>query len=91
MQSIKSSFYTNIELGNYNKVQLLLNSGLDITSKTGEWALFLALKNNKFEIANLLVRNGATIRQSGIKKAKQLYLDSISKTFNSNQAIRYAV
>lgn len=91
MQSIKSDFYANIELGNYKKVKVLLDSGLDITNKTGEWALFLALKTNKVEIANLLVKNGATIRESGVKKAKQMYLDSISKIFYTNQSIRPAV
>lgn len=74
MKFNKIDLYSAVEKGDVKKTKNILSQGLQVDNKTGEWSLFLAIKNNNLHAAELLQQKGAKIRNEGILKAKTLFL-----------------
>lgn len=73
MKYSKVCLYNSIATGDSRKTKSILNSGMKIDSKTGEWALYLAIKNNNMFAKEMLLENGAKIRPSGVTKASKKF------------------
>ena len=58
-----NSFCKEIQMGNYEMVETLINEGVDVNKKsTGLTPLMFAARHNKAKIAALLIKNGARLK-----------------------------
>jgi hypothetical protein len=78
MKFSKIDLYSSIEKGNTEETKRILSNNFEMDNKTGEWALFLAYKNNNKTSVELLNQQGASIRKSGILKGQKIYLSTVN-------------
>jgi ankyrin repeat protein len=81
-----NSFCKLIQMGNYEAVEALIESGQDVNQKSGELTpLMFAARHNKVKIAKLLIEKGAKLKTKTRKRltaldwAKQSKSDGVYK------------
>jgi hypothetical protein len=78
MKFSKVDLYNSVQKGDVKKTKSILDNGFHMDEKTGEWLLYLAIKNNNFADVKLLREKGASIRNKGILKAKSSFLEGVT-------------
>ncbi|APZ46193.1 hypothetical protein BW723_07730 [Polaribacter reichenbachii] len=83
-----SSFCKLIQMGNYDAVKSLIESGQDVNEKsTGLTPLMFAARHNKSKIAKLLIDNGAKLNTKS-DKATRLTALQIAKRSKAVDVIK---
>ena len=86
----KTLLHSAAQNGNISFANKVLEAGvpLDKTTRKGFTPLYYAVKNNQYEMAEFLVKKGASVDQKGIKEASD---NKMQKILKINTSANYEV